>query len=144
MLATSAPLLEEMIDRHLNGAELDEPLAGLLRRTQRHMERIDFLGAYRLDLLAAGVDAGTETWGDQPEASFPLLFGWAGFLNKGEPSTIYFHSDFETPAQAKQATEQAKDWPTEGPVGKIRQDGQTLIFEAAVPDEDVPGLVLGD
>ena len=63
------------------------------------MERIDFLGAYRLNLLAAGVDAGAETWGDQPEAPFPLLFGWAGFLNEGETSTIYFHSDFETPAR---------------------------------------------
>ena len=144
LLAQSAGLLKEIIDRYLDGRELSESLADLLTR----IEPIDFLIARRIETGNANRDG-------QP-MPVPSFHAHAGFLNEGETCTIYAYMEFDEFAQA----EQARDWlaqqedlsglffgynrDTGKPVGEVRQDGRAIIAEAVVPDKDVPDLFSGN
>ena len=144
LLAQSAGLLKEIIDRYLDGGELSESLAGLLSR----IGPIDFLIARRIETGNANQDG-------QP-MPVPSFHAHAGFLNEGETCTIYAYMEFDEFAQA----EQARDWlaqqedlsglffgynrDTGKPVGEVRQDGRAIIAEAVVPDKDVPDLFSGN
>ena len=142
LLAQSAALLKEIIDRRLDGAEVDESLAGLLS----HTGPIDFLVARRLELEAT--DQGGAT------APFPVFYAHAGSLEEGERSTVYAYMEFAEPAQAEQAKTRLDEQPdlsdlffgynkdTGKPVGEVWQEGRAVVARAVVPDKDVPDLFL--
>ena len=131
LLAESETLLQEMIDRRLDGAELSEPLARLLS----HIESIDILVSQH------GGSAGK-----------PAFRAHAASLNEGDVSPIYAYMEFDDLPQADQARERlagAADlsgvfWgyndDTVKPVGTVRQEGRAVIVEAVAPDKDVPDL----
>ena len=143
LLADSPELLRELIDRHFDGGELNEHLAGLFS----HVERVDFLLAF--------------TWGatdgDQDNESSPTppnIYGHAGFLNEGETSTVYAYTDHAEEAVAKEIFERHSKEPnlsnmffgyksdTVIPVGELWKDGRAIIAKAVVPDKDVSDLFL--
>ena len=140
LLAQSAVLLREIIDRRLDGAEVDESLASLLG----HTGPIDFLVAQRLEPEAAGQGGAT--------APFPVFYAHAGSLEEGECSTVYAYMEFAEPAQAEQAKTRLAEHPdlsdlffgytkdTGKPVGEVWQEGRAVVARAVVPDKDVPDL----
>ena len=144
LLADSALLLREIIDRRLDGGGLDEALAGLLGQTGP----IDFLIATRFE---------TEN-GDQGDGSAapPAFHAHAGSLNEGETSTIFAYMQFNETAHAEQAMEWLAEqedlsglfWgynaETSKPTGEVRREGLAVIAEAVVPDKDVPDLFLSN
>ena len=138
--ATARQLLEETIDRYLDGSELDESLAGLLG----HTGPIVFLVAKRTE---------TED-GAQGGRSFPLpkFFAGAGTLNEGDTSTLYLYYEFDDPAQAEQIESQMTgEEELQGynsgenyPITETRRDGRAVIAQAVVLDIDLGGLLLGN
>ena len=129
-------LLEEMIDRRLDGAELDESLARLLM----HTGPIDFL-------VAQFPETGNSVIG-LPGSIFAA---GAGRMNEGDTSTLHLYWEFANPAQAQQAESQITGQHVNGynsgenhPVTGVRRDGKLVTAQAVVPDIDVAGLLLGN
>ena len=145
LLAESPELLKEIIDRHLDGGELDASLAGLLG----HTNRVDFLVAFSLEAEIDGQDDGSS-----PPP--PTFYAHAGFLNEGETSTVYAYMEFAEDAHAEEAIRFVSEQPdlsdlffgynsdTIKPVGKLWRDGRAVIAKAVVPDKDVSDLFLTD
>ena len=141
LLAESPELLKEIIDRHLDGGELDASLEGLLS----HTDRVDFLVAFSL-----------EAEGDGSSPPPPTFYAHAGFLNEGETSTVYAYMEFAEDAHAEEAIGFVSEQPdlsdlffgynsdTVKPVGELWQDGRAIIAKAVVPDKDVSDLFLTD
>ena len=144
LLAQSALLVQEIIDRHLDGGELDEGLAGLLGQTGP----IDFLAATRFETTNGGQE--------EQAVAIPSFHAFAGALNEDETSTIYAYMEFNETAHA----EQAMQWLSEEedlsglflgynsetvkPVGEIRLEGRIVIAEAVVRDKDVGDLFMSN
>ena len=129
-------LLEEMIDRRLDGAELDESLARLLM----HTGPIDFL-------VAQFPETGNSVIG-LPGSIFAV---GAGRMNEGDTSTLHLYWEFANPAQAQQAESQMAGQHLQGynsgekhAITGIQQDGKTVTAQAVVPDIDMAGLLLGN
>ena len=145
LLAESPELLKEIIDRHLDGGDLDASLAGLLS----HMDRVDLLVAFSLETGGAGQ-------GDGSSPAPPTFYAHAGFLNEGETSTVYAYIEFAEDAHAEEAISFVSEQPdlsglffrynsdTVKPVGEIWQDGRAVIAKAVVPNKDVSDLFLTD
>ena len=143
LLAECPELLKEIIDRHLDGGELDESLAGLLS----HTDRIDFLVGFSLETEGAGQ-------GDGSSLAPSTFYAHAGFLNEGETSTVYAYLEFEEEAHAEEAISFVSEQPdlddlffrynsdTVKPVGELWQDGRAVIAKAVVSDKDVSDLFL--
>jgi hypothetical protein len=132
-------LLEETIDRRLDGAELDESPASLLA----HTSPIDFL-------FARYPESRNTAQGNQ-SYPIPRFFAYAGLLNEGDTTTLYLYVEFDDSAQAEQAEFQTTGQTLYGynsgeehPITEIRRDGRTVIAQAVVPDIDLGGLVLGN
>ena len=140
LLAESPELLKEIIDRHLDGGELDASLARLLG----HTDGVDFLVAFSLEAEGDGQ-------GDGSSPPPPTFYAHAGFLNEGETSTVYAYMEF-----AEDAINFVSEQPdlsdlffrynsdTVKPVGELWQDGRAVIAKAVVPDKDVYDLFLTD
>ena len=145
LLAESPELLKEIIDRHLDGGELDATLARLLS----HTDRVDFLVAFRLETEGAGQ-------GDGSSPAPPTFYAHAGFLNEGGTSTVYAYMEFAEDTHAEEAINFVSEQPdlsdlffgynrdTVKPVGDLWQDGRAVIAKAVVPDKDVFDLFLTD
>ena len=145
LLAETPELLKEIIDRHVDGGELDASLAALFS----HTDRVDFLVAFRLETEGAG-----QADGSSPAA--PTFYAHAGFLNEGETSTVYAYMEFQEESHAAEAVSFVSKQPdlrdlffgynsdTVKPVGELWQDGRVLIAKAVVPDKDVSDLFLTD
>ena len=145
LLAESPELLKEIIDRHLDGGELDASLVGLLS----HTDRVDFLVAFRLETEGAGQ-------GDGSSPAPPTFYAHAGFLNEGGTSTVYAYMEFAEDTHAEEAINFVSEQPdlsdlffrynrdTVKPVGDLWQDGRAVIAKAVVPDKDVSDLFLTD
>ncbi len=129
-------LFEEMVDRGQDGGELDESLARLLA----HTGPIDFL-------VAQFSETGNSILG----LPGSMYVAGAGRMNEGDTSTLHFHWEFDSLAQAPEAeslmTGQHLNGYNSGedhPVTDVRRDGTTVTAQAAVPDIDVVGLLLGN
>ena len=145
LLSESPELLKEIIDRHLDGGELDASLSRLFS----HTDRVDFLVAFSLEAEGAGQ-------GDGSSPAAPTFYAHAGFLNEGETSTVYAYMEFAEDAHAEEAINFVSEQPdlsdlffrynsdTVKPVGELWQDGRAVIAKAVVPDKDVYDLFLTD
>ena len=145
LLAESPELLKEIIDRHLDGGELDASLAALFS----YMDRVDFLVAFNLVTEVTGLDDESSPWAS-------TFYAHAGFLNEGETSTVYAYREFTEEAHAEEAINFVSEQPdlsdlffryksdTVKPVGELWQDGRAVIAKAVVPDKDVSDLFLTD
>ena len=137
--AVARRLIEETIDRRLDGAKLDESLAGLLV----HTGTVDFLYARYLE---------TE---DSPQEGHafpqPIFSAGAGTLNEGDTSALYLYIEFAEENQAEQVEFQMAGQDLYGynsggryPITEFRRDGKVVIAQAVVPDIDVDGLLVGN
>jgi hypothetical protein len=129
-------LLEETIDRRLDGAELDETLARLLMETGP----IDFLAARY-----------PETEEAAPGFPRPRFTAGAGMMNEGDTSTLHLYFEFANAVEAERAESQMTGQDLHGynsgeryPITGIRRDGETIIAQGVVLDTDVGGLLLGN
>ena len=143
LLADSPELLRELIDRHIDGGELNEHLAGLFT----HVERVDFLFARTWDATDASPNEGSSR-------TPPNIYAHAGFLNEDETSTVYAYAEHTEEAIAKEFFDRQSKEPnlsnmffgyksdTVIPVGELWKDGRAIIAKAVVPDKDVSDLFL--
>ena len=143
LLADSPELLRELIDRHFDGGELNEHLAGLFS----HVERVDFL-------LACTWNAEDADQNDEPSPPRPSIYAHAGFLNEGDTSTVYAYGEYIEEGDAKEFfARQSKQVnlsklfhryksETVIPVGELWIDGRAIIAKTVVPDKDVSDLFL--
>ena len=83
-------LLNEVIDRHLDGGDLHPRLTGLLG----NVERIDFLVAFVLGAVPAGQ-------GEDSSPPSPVFLAHAGHLNEGGTSTVYAYLEFAEDGHAE-------------------------------------------
>ena len=137
--APARVLIEETIDRRLDGAELDQTLTDFLAQTGP----IDFLYARHLES-----ESPTQGGDAYPQPGF--LAG-AGTMNEGDTSTLYLYMEFPEASQAEQVESQMTGQDLYGynsgghyPITEIRREGKVVIAQAAVPDIDVEGLLLGN
>ena len=143
LLADSVGLLNDVIDRHLDGGELNPRLTSLLG----NVERVDFL-------VALVVDAGPAGQGDDSSPPAPVFLAHAGNLNEGGTSTVYAYLEFAEDGHAEEALELQSSRPDLGdlffgykrdtvtPTGDLWREGRALIARAVVPDEAVADLFL--
>ena len=131
----SRKLLEEAIDRRLDGATLDEPLARLLKQTSA----VDFLVAQH-----------HEPQNDSQGFPSPNFFAGAGRMNEGDTSTLHFYSEYDNAEQAAEAEslmngQHVSSYSTgeNYPITGIRRHGKMVIARVVVPDIDVEGFLLG-
>ena len=129
-------LIEEAIDRRLDGAELDESLARLLM----HTGPIDFLVAQF-----------PETGNSVLSLPGSIFAAGAGRMNEGDTSTLHFYWEFANPVQAKEAESLMPGQHLNGynsgedhPITDVQRDGKTVTAQAVVPDIDVGGLLFGN
>ncbi len=97
LLSLDAGLLEEIIDRRLDGAELDEPLRGLLDA----IGPVDFLVTRRFGPQAMGQDV------------FPHFLAGGGRAEAEETSTMFWYMELAGPEEAAQFLEPLKEFPDE-------------------------------
>ena len=97
LLSLDAGLLEEIIDRRLDGAELDEPLRGLLDA----IGPVDFLVTRRFGPQAMGQDV------------FPHFLAGGGRAEAEETSTMFWYMELAGPEEAAQFLERLKEFPDE-------------------------------
>ena len=129
-------LIEEAIDRRLDGAELDESLARLLM----HTGPIDFLVAQF-----------PETGNSVSALPGSIFAADAGRMNEGDTSTLHLYWEFASPVQAQEAESLMAGQHLNGynsgedhPITEVRRDGKTVTAQAVVPDIDVGGLLFGN
>ena len=129
-------LIEEAIDRRLDGAELDESLARLLM----HTGPIDFLVAQF-----------PETQDSVLGLPGSIFAADAGRMNDGDTSTLHLYWEFADPVQAQQAESLMAGQHVNGynsgedyPITDVRRNGTTVTAQAVVPDIDVGGLLFGN
>ena len=129
--ASARGLIEETIDRRLDGAELEQSLAALLA----HTGAIDFLYASYAD-----------TEGSQLRFS-----AGAGTMNEGDTSNLYLYVEFAEAYQAEEAESQMTGQNLYGyssggqyRITEIAREGTVVVAQAEVPDIDVEGLLLGN
>ena len=137
--ASARGLIEETIDRRLDGAELQQSLAALLA----HTGPIDFLYASYAD-----TEGSTEGGQAFPQ---PRFSAGAGTMNEGDTSNLYLYIEFAEANQAEEAESQITGqnlygYSSEGqyPITEIAREGAVVIAQAEVPDIDVEGLLLGN
>ena len=143
LLADSVGLLNEVIDRHLDGGDLHPRLTGLLG----NVKRVDFLVAFVLGAGPAGQ-------GEDSSPPAPVFLAHAGHLNEGGTSTVYAYLEFAEDGHAEEALELQSSRPDLGdlffgykrdtvtPTGDLWREGRALIARAVVPDEAVADLFL--
>ena len=129
-------LIEEMIGRRLDGGELDESLARLLVCTGP----IDFL-------VARFSETGNSVLG----LPGSIFVAGAGRMNEGDTSTLLLYWEFDSLARAQEAESlmtgqhlNGYDSGEDHSVTDVRRDSTTVTAQAAVPDIDVVGLLLGN
>ena len=129
-------LIEEAIDRRLDGAELDESLARLLM----HTGPIDFLVAQF-----------PETGNSVSALPGSIFAADAGRMNEGDTSTLHLYWEFASPVQAQEAESLMAGQHLNGynsgedhPITDVRRNGTTVTAQAVVPDIDVGGLLFGN
>ena len=136
LLAQETGLIEEIIDRYLDGADLEESLAGLLDA----IGPMDFLVAWHWDRAGMG-------------ASEALLFGGGGGWFDGDNTiTVFQYTWYDEPASAKQAMEQMQNYPLvqgyntgkDYPIREITQEGQAVIAKGYADTFDLAGWLLGN
>lgn len=136
LLAQEAGLIEEIIDRHLDGADIEESLAGLLDA----IGPMDFLVAWHLNRA----DLGTQE---------SLLFGGSGgWFNGDNMITVFQYTWYDEPASAKQAMAQMQNYPLvqgyntgkDYPIRETTQEGQSVIAKGYADTFDLQGWLLGN
>ena len=143
LLADREWLLNEAIDRHLDGGDLHPHFADMFNR----VERVDFLVAFALGAQVFGQD-------DTSSPPLPVFQALAGHLNEGGTSTVYAYLEFAEDGHAEEALELQSSRPDLGdlffgykrdtvtPTGDLWREGRALIARAVVPDESVADLFL--
>ena len=136
LLAQEAALIEEIIDRYLDDADLEESLTGLLDA----IGPMDFLVAWHWNRAAMGA----------PEA---LLFGGGGGWFDGDSLiTVFEYRWYDEPANAEQAIERMRNYPLvqgyntgkDYPIREITQEGQAVIAKGYADTFDLAGWLLGN
>ena len=136
LLSQDAGLLEEIIDRRLDGGELDESLRGLLDA----IGPVDFLVTRRFGPQAMGQDA------------FPHFLAGGGRADAEETSTMFWYMEFADSEEAAQRMERLKDrrlvqgynTGEHHPIREITQEGRVVISRGYVHNNDLQGALLGN
>ena len=132
-------LIEETIDRWLDGAELDQTLAAFLVQTGT----VNSLHARYPD-----TEGSSQSSAAYPQ---PVFSAGGGTMNEGDTSTLYLYMDFAEASQAERVESQMTRHDLYGynsggqyPITEIRREDKVVIAQAVVPDIDVEGLLLGN
>ena len=139
LVALNAEVMQDMIDRYLDGAEPDKSLAGLLNV----VGPVDFLVARRVD---------PKTFSSAYLGPPYYFAGGGGWLDGTEISRVFSYVEYDSPEAAKEGMERRKDFPlVQGyntgrnyPIREIRQEGRVVIAEGYAATFDLAGWLLGN